>query len=79
MNLKCRVRAKHLSAELAPVLEVRIVFMHTFVVAQVGQAVLQKTVAGIVQDALRLLLQQFKGVERRGVHVVSGSDDSTRE
>ena len=53
--------------------------MHTFVVAQVGQAVLQKTVAGIVQDALRLLLQQLKGVERRGVHVVSGSDDSTRE
>ena len=53
--------------------------MHTFVVAQVGQAVLQKAVAGVVQDTLRLLLQQLKGVERRGVHVVSGSDDSTRE
>ena len=53
--------------------------MHTFVVAQVGKAVLQKTVAGIVQDALRLLLQQLKGVERRGVHVVSGSDDSTMQ
>ena len=30
--------------------------MHTFVVAQVCQAVLQEAMAGIVQDALRLLL-----------------------
>jgi len=56
MNLKGRVRAKHLSAKLASVLKVGVIFMHTFVVAQVCQAVLQEAMAGIVQDALRLLL-----------------------
>ena len=64
MNLKCRVGAKHLSAELASVLKVGVIFMHTFVVAQVGQAVLQEAMAGIVQNALCLLLQQLKGIER---------------
>ena len=62
MNLQSRVGSKYLATEFAPVLKVRIIFGKALRVGEICQAVLKQTMRGIVQDALCLLLQQFKGV-----------------
>ena len=48
-------------------LKVGIVLGQILVVGEVGQTVLEEAVAGVVEDALRLLLEQLQRVEgRRG-------------
>ena len=52
--------------------EVRVIFGDRLGVGQVGQAVLQQAVAGVVQDPLRLLLEQLQGVEGGGGRHLGG-------
>ena len=59
--------------------EVWVIFGDRLGVGQVGQAVLQQAVAGVVQDSLRLLLEELQGVEGGGgrhLGGVAGGEDA---
>ena len=60
MNLESRVRPKNFAAKFASMFEVRIILGDISVVREIGQTVLEKSVARVVQNSLSLLLEQLQ-------------------